>query len=398
MSADVTRRDSVLEKTSASYDRLPPGLEASSPGSEAGAPSFKSQSALREGTSASWPFFRGDNSARGYAPGVKIGKLQERWRRQVGEGRVENAVTASGALCFVALTHGDVAALRLDTGVIAWRWHSDGGFTAAPSIGVGRVYIGDGKGEFFCLDSETGTVLWKVTTEGPIDSPANIWNDMVLFGSQDGTLYCVDAFSGQIRWRYTTDDQLRSFPSLTDGRVLAAGCDRHLHIVDLHTGEGLSRVNLEGPTGNTAAVARGKAFVGTEEGVFLAIDIASAEVLWTYSESPRSAGIRTSAAVAEDLLVFAGRDRKIRALNPTTGAMRWTFALRQKVDSSPVITEDSVIFGADDGRLYIVERRSGNLRFVYDVGAGIAAPPTVLPSAVIVGTLQGKVVCLGITP
>ena len=50
---------------------------------------------------------------------------------------------------------------------------------------------------------------------------------------------------------------------------------------------------------------------------------------------------------------------RVQAFDPKTGQELWSFATKQRVDSSPVIVGNRVFAGAADGRLYGLNLKDG---------------------------------------
>src|SRR5690606_16096467 len=202
-----------------------------------------------------------------------------------------------------------------------------------------------------CVEAATGKLVWVFETGAEIDAGANFIGDKVLIGSQDATLYCLDAATGELAWKHPIDDQIRCSPTIAGDYIFVAGCDSRLHILDIHSGEEKKSVEIESPTGVTPAARGDHVFFGTEAGVFFCVDYQQAKEVWRFQDASRSQPIRSSPAVQDGLVVFGGRNKRVHALDAATGAERWTYQAKNRVDSSPVIVGDRVFFGAADGRL-----------------------------------------------
>ena len=58
---------------------------------------------------------------------------------------------------------------------------------------------------------------------------------------------------------------------------MLAGCDSKLHFIDVASGAEVASVDIDGPTGSTAAIQGDRVFFGTEGGTFYAIDAPEGE-------------------------------------------------------------------------------------------------------------------------
>ncbi len=265
----------------------------------------------------------------------------------------------------------------------------------------GRVLIGDQDGDFACFDAKSGQVLWKYGTDGPIDSPANFYRDRVLFGSEDGDEYCVDAASGKLVWKFDMGDQVRCQATIaggapgTPGRGYFATCGAMLYTIDLDKGAALGKVPIDAPTGCAAALGKDRAFVGNEEGQFLAVDLAKGAIAWRYQDRAQSMPYRSSAAVTADGVYVGSRNKKLYAFDPQTGRQLWVFTTRGMIDSSPVVVGNRLFFGSQDGRIYGADRKSGKEVWRYDAGGKIIASPAVAGGRLVIGSDSGKLYCFG---
>ena len=126
-----------------------------------------------------------------------------------------------------------------------------------------------------------------------------------------------------------------------------------------------------------------------------AIDLAKKEVEWTY-ESKRGQPFFASAAVTDKLVIVGGRDRLVHAMHRDKGTPAWTFATKQKVDSSPIVVETTAyIVGASDGYLYVLDLEKGSEVQKIELGRGVVSSPAITEGRVVIGTTDGWVVCLG---
>ncbi|MGO8752263.1 MAG: PQQ-binding-like beta-propeller repeat protein [Thermoguttaceae bacterium] len=352
-------------------------------------------SATAAGGESGWPLFRGNTAATGVALGTLPEKLQPIWTFSIKNGGFESSAAIADGKVFIGSVNGKFYCIDFATGRQVWEFGTQLGFTASPAVRGGLVYAGDSDGRFHCLDAKTGKEKWFFDTEAEIDSSGNFHGDHVLVGSQDGNLYCLKGDSGGVVWKYKSENQIRCFPTVVDDRAFVAGCDGQLHVIELKTGTQVAEVPLDSPTGSTPAVIKNLLFVGTEGKDFLGIDWQQAKVLWKYEAAQRGAPFRSSAAVTPEILVVGSQDKLIHALHPKTGAVRWTFPTRGRVDGSPVIVGDRVFVGSGDGRLYAIQLKTGKELWRFEAGGAIAGSPAVANGRLVIGTDGGDLYCLG---
>ena len=337
-----------------------------------------------EAQPADWPLFRGTPESTGVAAQPLPDQLELLWEFSIEDGGFAGTAAIVDGKVYVGDLDGNLYALELANGNKLWKYETGLGFSASPSITEGRVYIGDIDGVFYCLDGKTGNLVWKYTAGLEINSCANFYNDSVLFGSQDATLYCLNAATGKETWKFTIDDQIRCSPTVVQSRCFLAGCDARLHVVNLAKGEKESHVAIDGPTGVTPAAVGDHVYFGTENGTFFSVNWKQSQVDWKFRDGERGLPYRSSAAVAEGVVVVGSRSKKVYALNAETGDEVWSYATRGRIDSSPVIAGSRVYIGSSDGRLHVFDLKSGSVLHEYETGGGINGSPAIAAGRLIV--------------
>jgi outer membrane protein assembly factor BamB len=142
-------------------------------------------------------------------------------------------------------------------------------------------------------------------------------------------------------------------------------------------------------------MADGVAYFGTYANEVIAVDIANERVAWRFADPVRQFPYYASAAIVGDLVVVGGRDKAIRALDRRTGAERWAYMTRARVDSSPAVAGNRVVAGSGDGKVYVVDLRSGTLVWDFEGGAGFVASPAIAGGRIVIGDVDGRVYAIG---
>jgi outer membrane protein assembly factor BamB len=287
-------------------------------------------------------------------------------------------------------------AFDLVTGRVKWAYRA-GPIKTAVAVHAGAVFVGNLDGVFHCVDAATGHKRWTYDLGNEITSGADFAGDTVLFGSNDQTLYCLSTKDGKERWKFNVPGgPVMGTPAVIGNRTFAAGCDSTLHVIDVATGKGTGgTVDLGGQVGASVAVAGDVLYVGTMTHQVLAVDWKKGEVLWKYEPGERAKEFFASAAVTDSLVVTGSRDKRVHALDRTTGAEVWNFATRNKVDSSPVVVGDRVFAASADGRLYVLDLAKGTEMKNYHLGGEILASPAVGEHCLVIGSTNGTLYCFG---
>jgi outer membrane protein assembly factor BamB len=340
-----------------------------------------------------WPMFRGNPLQTGVAPRPLPDKLEILWKFQTKDA-IENAGIIVGDTVYIGSSDENFYALSLKTGEEKWRYKA-APFRAPPSYRDGNIYVGDADGKCHCLEAATGKKRWIFDTESEILSGVNFVGDSVLFGAGDEILYCLTA-DGKPRWKFRVPGgPVIGTPAVIAGRTFVAGCDSNLHVIDASNGKEVLAVPLDGQTAATAACADDRIFLGTMTNQMLAIDWRKGEVAWKFEPGRGGQPFYASAAVVNDLVITASRDKRVYAINRKTGAEVWRFQTKGKVDSSPVIAGNRVYVGSADGNLYVLDLAKGTELQRISLGKGISASPAVANGCLVIGTNEGVVYCLG---
>jgi outer membrane protein assembly factor BamB len=344
-----------------------------------------------------WPLFRGNLLQTGTVTAALPDKLEVLWKVSFGRnGDIESTAAIVGDTVYVGTFDEHLYALELGTGKEKWKYKATDVIKAPVSVSDGAVYVGDDSGMFHCVDAKTGKERWTFATNGEIAGGASFTGERVLFGSHDSTLYCLEKKNGALVWKFKTQGPVNGSALVAEklGLTFVAGCDSELHIVDLKTGKGVAAIGLNGQAAATAAVLGDKLYVGTMTNDFFEVDLVKKAIAWAYSP-PNVREFFSSAAVTDKLVLVGNRDKMLHALDRKTGNVAWTFAAKNRIDSSPVVAGEKVYFGSSDGNLYVVNLANGTLVQKLELGRGILASAAVSQGRLVIGTTDGHLYCLG---
>jgi outer membrane protein assembly factor BamB len=351
-----------------------------------------------------WPVVRGDILGSGIAQTTLSDQMEVLWTYPAGDdaGFDATAVVAKG-IVYVGDNMGTFHAVRLTDGKPVWtKQFENGGFAAGAALDDDRLYVGDLNGVLRCLAANDGQVQWSANVEGEIYAGPTLHGGDVLVTSELGTLTCLSAADGKPRWPpFRIEAPLRCSPTILAGRAMLSGCDSLLHIIDVSNGSELQTVQIDGPTGATAAIHENRAYFGTEGGTFFAIDVPTdetteAKVAWTFRDPRRGQPIRAAAAVTNDLVVYGSQGKAIYGFDPVTGQKKWEpFTERSRIESSPVIAGNRIVAATAAGKIYLLDANSGKAVWEHETGGSFTASPAVVDGRIILGNGDGTLYCFG---
>jgi len=158
----------------------------------------------------------------------------EAWRAALSEPLASPLVCHSGWLIATAES-GTVTAFRAGDGMEMWRQELDALPHKSGAIGDGRVYVPMADGRIIALQLETGERVWEHRVGGsPNDVLATA--DFVYAGSTDNYFYALRARDGTIAWRWSTGGDVVGRPVVDNRLVYFVSFDNVLRALDKNTG------------------------------------------------------------------------------------------------------------------------------------------------------------------
>ena len=183
---------------------------------------------------ADWPMYRNDAARSGYTTQSLEGPLQQGWiyhaphaphsawprsDRQTFDRAIQ-PVIAGGIVYFGDTVTGVINALDLKTGVLRWRFFTEGPIRFAPVVFEDRLFVTSDDGCLYALNLSSGQLLWKhqggpdpgrrlgnerMISRWPARGGAVVVENIVYYGAgiwpSDGIfLHALDARSGEPIW------------------------------------------------------------------------------------------------------------------------------------------------------------------------------------------------------
>lgn len=336
---------------------------------------------------ANWASFRGDAAQRGRSAETVADELIVAWSASLG-GEIKSSAAVDADRVYVGSGDGAIYALNRADGSIAWKVETGAAIEAPVALVGSLVVVGSTDGKVYAVQSATGSTAWTYDASdkvvGGVRHVAD--RDLLVFGAYNGTVHGISAKGGLQKWTYETGSYIYGTPAVAADRLVIGGCDGQVHSVAFDGGSPVT-IPVEAYVGASVATDGKQGFVGHFGNAFMAFDVRSGDVQWTWSGA--AFPILSSASVTQNQVIFGSRDRAVHGLNRQTGGSEWSFPTRGKVDSSPVIVGDKLLIGSNDGRLYMLEHETGLLVWSFDAAQPISATVAVYDGQVYVGSHDG---------
>ncbi|QMW01734.1 PQQ-binding-like beta-propeller repeat protein [Spirosoma foliorum] len=274
---------------------------------------------------------------------------------------------------YVGNLDGVLVAVDALTGDKKWSFTAGGAIESTPTVANGLVYVASWDKKLYALDAATGAKKWEFETNKihPFAAPM-VANGIVYYGG-DPYLYALDALTGAKKWQYQ-GDAVRTFdasPTMVDGIVYASlrtfsppvfGLDALTGSLKWRSVETDGSGILSSLSESSPAVANGFLYIGSEGDGVSAFDLKTGALKWRFTGASIA---NSSPTVTNGVLyigsgVFGTNNKKLYALNATTGVKKWEYAIDESTAgySSPIVANGIVYIGSGS-TLYAVDVASG---------------------------------------
>lgn len=265
---------------------------------------------------------------------------------------------------------------------------------------VAKAVAGAGVGMTLSSGTATGQTdsreEWYFGTNGSIDTSPTIIGDTAYITAAS-VLYAVSVSDGTEKWSTSISDSASwTSPAVIDGTVYTGTNSAAVHAVDAATGEmewtytnmpDFHRVRAS-PTVKDGTVYIGSGWVEPRDGTIHAIDATDGTAQWTVDLDRQ---VFSSAITVGDEL-FIGSNDNLYALDPTDGSELWQYGTDQSFGySSPTVVDDVLYIGGYDQHLKAVDISDGTELWTFETGRTIHSSPTVLDDTVYFGSGDGNV-------
>ncbi len=183
----------------------------------------------------------------------------------VGDQRPAAAASYGHERIFQPAERGWLYAVSPDSGRELYRVRLDGSLVSPVAV-ADFVYATTVTGWVYALNPGDGSVVWKTEVDAPIWTSPSVGHGRVLVGDSRGKVIALDAASGQELWRFEIGEVIRASTLLVGDRVVVGTMTGRLLMLRADDGSVVDSTRVKGAV-QFAPVSDGRRlFVATQAG------------------------------------------------------------------------------------------------------------------------------------
>lgn len=260
-------------------------------------------------------------------------------------------------------------AWEMATGVEAWQWSTPADNLSVPVVHADVAYFTTSEPRVYALDLLQRVAGWS--TPGftwSVEAPG-LAADVVVAPTRSSTVLALRTDNGERLWTFAADkapDEWLNLPPLVmPDLTYLTGWGKRLYAVDTQTGE--RSWQSEAPRGITCApvLAADRLLIGVKDVRVVNGERKPAYGLWALDRATGQVAwqfatdrhLHVPPAVIEDRILCAGDDRRLHLLDAASGREIWQLTLSDRARGGPLVVGDFVFLGLRDGTIACIRWR-----------------------------------------
>jgi outer membrane protein assembly factor BamB len=285
------------------------------------------------------------------------------WSRAIGS-LVEFPAVVSDGMAYIGNFHGEVRALSMRWGEVAWRRDLNERMAASAAV-VGRTLVVHTYGHVWVLDRWNGRILWRYGIGSPIESSPVVVDGVDYLGSWNGNVYALDLRRHRLKWRYSAGYKITSSASVAGRRVFIGDYGGRITALAAGTGRRVWSRSVDGRVYGTPAVSHGRVFAPSSTGNSLTAFSTGGRYLWRVSTGGY---VYSSPAVWRGRVYFGSYDGLLYCVSASRGSVLWTGGAGGPVSGAAVVVAGIVYAGSTANRITGFAARTGATVFRFPHG------------------------------
>jgi eukaryotic-like serine/threonine-protein kinase len=273
------------------------------------------------------------------------------WKFATGSPIGESSPAFSAGVVYIGDLNGWINAINASNGEKLWAYKTGGEIKSSPVVVGDRVLIGSYDQTLHCLSTKNGSVLWKVKTNGPVHATPGISGGLAYIAGCDELFRAIRISDGREVFTISSGAYTGASPALKDDAAYYGTFDNEVLMVNLkdrNIGWRYEHPQRKFPFYSSAAIFQDRVVLGGRDKLVHGLS-PDGKSVWTFATQAR---VESSPAVAGGRVFVGSNDGRFYVLNLATGAKVWEFTAGAPLSASPAIARGRVVIGAQDGRLY----------------------------------------------
>lgn len=256
------------------------------------------------------------------------------------------------------------------------------------------IYLGTMDGKIQTVHIQTGDKLG----EKKVDFAATCaYHDHhLIIGRRygDHTLYNLDLKKGKFVWQTNAGD-ISSEPLVTAKGIIVTALYNHADLYALESGVKIWTFETQDQLRSSPAMAHNIVVFGSDDGYVYALDAGSGKLLWKFKTND---SVQSTAAIdADKRIVYIGSsDFYFYALKLESGEQIWKFKTNGQILNGAALKGGKVIFGSTDNKIYCLRSITGELLWQFVANSIISTSPLIAGQVVFCGSLDYHLYALDI--
>jgi eukaryotic-like serine/threonine-protein kinase len=213
-------------------------------------------------------------------------------------------------------------------------------------------------------------------------SGVTIKNGVVYTCSKEGRLVTYNPADGSRMWAEALKSTTSGSGSCSLGGGTSSGAGG--------CGGGTPAIAIYG----TPALAGDLVYIAGYNGKIYAYNDASLQPRWVYPREGNLSPIVSSIVISGNLLYFGCTDKKLYALDVTTGDFKWEFLTDGEIWASPAVDNGMVFITSFDKKVYALDAVTGVKKWEFNTSATNIATPVAFEGILYVGSLDRNLYAL----
>ncbi|MBS1518577.1 MAG: PQQ-binding-like beta-propeller repeat protein [Bacteroidetes bacterium] len=286
------------------------------------------------------------------------------WQYDVDGGLAKNCISVSDAIVFVNTLNGESYALDIFSGKSLGRTSAMGSSSySTPLIDNNNIIVTSSgiKGNMiFSYNLISGIEKWKRNIGSVESSPVMVGEDLLVC-SVNNKIYRLNSKTGYIVWVTRPRNErfpqysFYNSPTVYGDQVFAGNNGGSMFAFDLNNGRELWKYKTGFSISCDVSAKDGKIYFGSDDGNFYCLDTAGI-LVWKKDLRTK---FQAASTFYKDLVITAGIDGNVYAMNSQNGDPVWTFKTKGAVWATPLLHKDLIFIGSYDRRFYCLDAGSG---------------------------------------